>query len=102
MQFPSLAMSLLLQTTTLGERKIVDLLDTSGSGDVDTSTVRITHGDEDRQIQGLSGRTLLLPDHWDNPSGRWHVGIKAAFDLFPTAVKTRMQVWQRRKEAIAH
>lgn len=81
-----------LQTTPSGERKILDLVDTTGSGDVDTATVRITEGDENREIQGLSGRTLSIPDHWVNPTGRWHVGIKAAFDLFPTAVRTRMQV----------
>ena len=70
----------------------MDLIDTTGSGDVDTSTVRTTESGENRQILGLSGRTLCIPDHWVNPTGKWHVGIKAAFDLFPSAVRTRMQV----------
>jgi len=79
--------------TTTGEQKIVDLLDTSGSGDVDMSMVLSTSDVDGRKVAGLSGRTLLIPDHWTNPSGKWHVGIKAAFDLFPGVVKSRMKVW---------
>ena len=90
---PFLVVLSLSQLTSTGELKIVDLLDTSGSGDVDTSTVLSTSSVEGRKIAGLSGRTLLIPDHWTNPSGKWHVGVKAAFDLFPGAVKSRMQVW---------
>ena len=75
-----------------GERKIVDLVDTTGNGDVDTSTVCTTDVAEGRQIQGLSGRTLTIPNDWVNPSGKWHVGIKALFDLFPSVVKSRIQV----------
>ena len=70
----------------------MDLIDTTGSGDVDTSTVRKTEGGEGRQVEGLTGRTLHIPDGWDNPSGEWHVGVKAAFELFPTSVKVRLQV----------
>ena len=76
----------------MGDRKILDLVDATGSGDVDTSTVHITEGDEGRQIKGLSGRALMVPDEWNNPTGQWHVGIKAAFELFPSAVKSRLQV----------
>lgn len=70
----------------------MDLIDTTGSGDVDTSMVRTTVGEENREIEGLSGRKLVIPDHWVNPSGHWHIGIKAAFELFPSAVKSRIQV----------
>lgn len=82
----------MLQVTTTGERKILDLVDTTGSGDVDTSTVRRTDAVKSRQIQGLSGRQLCIPDDWVNPTGEWHVGIKAIFELFPSTVKSRMQV----------
>lgn len=70
----------------------MDLVDTTGSGDVDTSTVRATDGLQNRKIEGLSGRTLNLPDEWENPTGKWHVGIKAAFELFPTTVRSRIKV----------
>lgn len=78
----------------MGDRKILDLVDTTGSGDVDTSTVHATDGNENRRIQGLSARTLVIPDDWVNPTGKWHVGVKAAFELFPSAVKSRLQVCQ--------
>lgn len=78
--------------TTAGERKILDLIDTTGSGDVDTSVIRITREEKNREIKGLSGRILHIPDEWVNPSGKWHVGIKAIFELFPSAVESRIQV----------
>ena len=33
-----------------------------------------------------------IPNGWTNPSGKWHVGVKAAFELFPSLLKTRLQV----------
>ena len=83
-----------VQETTTGERKILDLVDTTGSGDVDTSTVVRCEVNEDGKsvIQGLSGRSLVVPDGWNNPSGEWHIGIKAAFELFPGNLKSRLQV----------
>ncbi len=83
---------LCIQETSNGERKVLDLVDTTGSGDVDTSKVVTTSELTGREVEGVSGRTLAIPDHWVNPSGKWHVGIKAAFDLFPRTIKTRMQV----------
>lgn len=84
------------QETTTGERKILDLVDTTGSGDVDTSTVvRSEEEDSDsgrRVIKGESGLSLTIPDDWENPSGEWHIGIKAAFELFPGNLKSRLQV----------
>ena len=80
------------QETTAGNRKVVDLIDTSGSGDVDTSTIRKTTDSTNRVIEGLTGRKLCIPDDWENGSGQWHVGLKAAFELFPSRVKSRLQV----------
>ena len=62
-----------LQTTSTDERKIVDLIDASGSGDVDTSTV--VEPDDNGTLTGLSGRTLTLPKDIENPSGKFHIGI---------------------------
>ena len=47
----------LIQVTPDGERKIVDLIDCSGSGDVDTSVTRTA---SDGKILGLSGRELRV------------------------------------------
>lgn len=53
----------LLQTTSTGKEKIIDLRDSTGSGDVDISTivkVVSNNNQEDRYIQGLSGRKLKV------------------------------------------
>lgn len=81
-----------MQETTTGERKVLDLIDTTGSGDLDTSTVVTTECTTGRQIEGLSNRMLSIPDDWENPKGEWHIGLKAAFELFPSNVKSRLQV----------
>ena len=61
-----------LAVTTTGERKIVDILDASGSGDVVTTTKR--KPDADGQLLGLSGRKLTLPEGIKNPAGDYRLG----------------------------
>lgn len=87
----------LLKTST-GERKIVDVIDATGSGDVDTShTVEAT---KEGTLEGLSGRTLTLPNKLKNPSKKFHLGLKRAKDLFHGGVNSRISrlrssEWQR-------
>ncbi len=92
-----------LQVTTDGKPKIIDLVDGSGSGDVDTSKVcEATDG----KIEGLSGKTLTVGAH-TAPTNKWHVGLKPAYDFFPGGLvnrlsKKRKQGWdeqQRKAEA---
>lgn len=83
-----------LQTTSQGLPKIIDVVDGTGSGDVDTSTIREA---EDGAIEGLTGRKLTIPSAWKNSSGDWHVGIKAAFEIFPGQLVGRMKE-ERRKD----
>ncbi|MDA1194094.1 MAG: S8 family serine peptidase [Planctomycetota bacterium] len=82
-----------LQTTSDGRPKIVDLVDGSGSGDVDTSVVRKA---KDGTLEGLSGRTLKL-GNLKAPSGDWHVGLKPAFELYPGGLVARLK--SKRAEA---
>lgn len=77
-----------LETTTDGKPKIIDLIDASGSGDVDTSTVR--HA-EDGTLEGLTGRELTPDPQWQNPTGEYHLGIKRGFELFPSDLVRRLK-----------
>ena len=43
-----------------------------------------------KTVEGLSGRTLRIPKEWKNPSDKWHIGVKNAFDLYPRGVKDRI------------
>ena len=79
-----------LQTTTTGERKIVDIIDGSGAGDVDTThTVELSELDVPGEVEGLSGRTLILPEGFNPANGTFRLGLKAGRELFHT------QVWRR-------
>lgn len=86
-----------LAITTMGERKIVDILDASGSGDVVTTTKR--KPDADGQLLGLSGRKLTLPEGVKNPAGDYRLGLKPASELFYTEVLKRLN--DRRAQARA-
>jgi tripeptidyl-peptidase-2 len=78
-----------LQTTSDGRPKIIDMVDCTGSGDVETTEIReIKQGDS--VLVGLSGRTLTL-GQWSCPSGKFHLGVKRLFDLFPPALAKRVK-----------
>ena len=83
---------LVSQKTTEGKDKILDIIDATGSGDVDTSCIRRTDADADRKIQSPDGRTLEIPDEWCNPTGTWHVGLKNENELIPDVVRTLTKV----------
>lgn len=83
-----------LQKTSDGKPKIVDVIDGSGSGDVDTSTMVKA---KDGIIDGLTGRKLKVDKNWKPRNDEYRVGIKRAYELYPGALVGRMKA-ERRKE----
>ncbi len=69
-----------LQTTPDGRPKIIDMIDGTGSGDVQMGKkVKAEKG----KLTGLTGRILTIDEKWKNPTGEYRLGLKAGYDLFP-------------------
>lgn len=88
-----------LQVCPDGSRKLVDVIDCTGSGDVDTShAVDATNG----TLKGLSGRTLNLPTEWPplKPGGKYMLGMKRAFELYPSSGLIKRVQAERRKRSL--
>ena len=88
-----------LVTTPDGKPKIVDLIDGTGDGDVIMGEAVTAEND---QLDGLSGRTLKIDPEWKNPSGKFRLGLKRAYELFPSDLverlkKERRREWDRRQ-----
>lgn len=94
-----------LQVTSDGKPKILDVIDCTGSGDVDTSTV--VQADDVGCIRGASGASLVINSSWKNPTGEWHVGYKLVYELFTDTLTSRLKKerkkrWdEKNQEAIA-
>ncbi|PRQ60108.1 putative tripeptidyl-peptidase II [Rosa chinensis] len=84
-----------LQVTSDGKPKILDVLDCTGSGDVDTS--KVVKADENGCIPGASGASLHVNSSWKNPSGEWHVGYKLVYELFTDTLTSRLKRERRKK-----
>ncbi len=82
-----------LQTTPDGRPKVIDIVDATGSGDVDMSKVVKP---EDGKVTGLTGRTLTLDPKWKVPSGEVRIGMKAGYELFPQELVPRMKSHRRK------
>ncbi|ONK71943.1 uncharacterized protein A4U43_C04F14000 [Asparagus officinalis] len=84
-----------LQVTSDGKPKIIDILDCTGSGDIDTS--KVVKADADGYIIGGSGAKLLVNQSWKNPSQEWHVGYKLVYELFTDTLTSRIQKERKKK-----
>ncbi|KAK3447198.1 hypothetical protein EUGRSUZ_A02778 [Eucalyptus grandis] len=84
-----------LQVTSDGKPKILDVLDCTGSGDIDTSNV--VKADANGSIRGASGASLTINTSWKNPSGDWHVGCKLVYELFTNTLTSRLKKERKKK-----
>lgn len=94
-----------LRVTPDGQRKIVDLVDCTSSGDVNTTTCVALS--EKSTLRGISGRTLHVPQSVANlnKSGLYRLGVKSAYDFFPDSLVRRIKderntAWTRVHENI--
>ncbi|KAF3487031.1 hypothetical protein F2Q69_00057125 [Brassica cretica] len=94
-----------LHVTSDGKPKVLDVIDCTGSGDIDTSTV--VKANEDGLIRGASGEPLVVNSSWKNPTGEWRVGCKLVYQLFTDDLtsrvkKERRKIWdEKNQEEIA-
>jgi tripeptidyl-peptidase II len=77
-----------MQRTPDGRPKVLDLVDATGAGDIDTSSRATTISPA--CVKGLSGRALHL-GAWDNPSGEYKLGLAKGYTLFPKSLVKRLQ-----------
>ncbi|GAB2222014.1 hypothetical protein Drorol1_Dr00013211 [Drosera rotundifolia] len=84
-----------LHVTSDGKPKVLDVLDCTGSGDIDTSTV--VKADGDGRIRGASGALLAVNPSWKNPSGEWHVGSKLVYEFFTNSLISRLKKERKKK-----
>ncbi|KAK7270488.1 hypothetical protein RIF29_23667 [Crotalaria pallida] len=84
-----------LQVTSNGKPKILDILDCTGSGDIDTS--KVVKADADGCISGASGASLVINNSWKNLSGEWHVGYKFVYELFTKTLTSRLKKERKKK-----
>ncbi|GFY84207.1 tripeptidyl peptidase ii [Actinidia rufa] len=84
-----------LQVTTDGKPKVLDVIDCTGSGDIDTSNV--VKADADGCINGASGAPLVVNSSWKNPSGEWHVGYKLVYEFFTDTLTSRLKKERKKK-----
>lgn len=76
-----------LGRTSDGRLKVIDLVDATGSGDIAISKEASVDGGE---VVGLTGRRLTLPKGIDDGASV-RLGMKAAWELFPSALVSRLK-----------
>ncbi len=88
-----------LQTTPDGRAKVIDMIDGTGSGDVQMGKkVKAVDG----KLLGLTGRELTVDPKWKNPTGEYRRGMKAGYELFPedlvaTLKKERARAFKKKE-----
>lgn len=81
-----------LQKTPDGRPKIIDIVDATGSGDVDMSKAVLV---KDGKVTGLTGRELKIPARW-NVKGALRIGVKLAYELYPQGLVPRIEAHRKK------
>jgi tripeptidyl-peptidase-2 len=86
-----------LLVTPDGRPKMLDVIDCTGAGDVDTSHAAAVSADG--TLTGLSGRALKVPAEWPaiKPDAKYQLGLKYAFELYPHGLAARVKKERRKK-----
>eukprot|EP01041_Mallomonas_annulata_P010817 gene10817-22566_t len=83
-----------LQVTSEGKPKIIDIVDCSGSGDVQLGPPLTT---KNGIVLGLGNRIIKVNPDWHNPSGEYKLGIKKGYELYPKDVKDRVKEERKKR-----
>lgn len=92
-----------LSVTSDGRPKIIDIVDCTGGGDVDMSVETQICSEKDFVV-GLTGRRLYITPELRalNPSGKYRLGVKAAFAFLPVALVKRLKSERRDDWLLQH
>ena len=78
---------------------MIDCIDVTGSGDIDTSHTVETEvdGDGSRFIKGLTGSKILIRPEWQNECETWNLGVLDMKKIFPNYVTSRVSTKWKEK-----
>eukprot|EP01084_Bolivina_argentea_P291867 501689_1 len=83
-----------LSITSDGKPKFIDVIDSTGSGDVNTSKqIKISSLHKNILTSPLSNHKLLLNEDWikQNQNGYFNIGLVRAYDFFPKPLVKRLE-----------
>ena len=76
--------------TSDGRPKVVDVQDCSGAGNVAMGALTDCSPDNGVTLVATGGKKLQVNPAWKNPTGKWRVGSKSLFELYPHVLVKRM------------
>lgn len=83
-----------LTETPDGKPKVIDLVDATGSGDVDMALVRKI---QNNSVLSVSGRALKLSPDWKIPTQDVRVGMKLGYELYPQELIPRIKEHRKQR-----
>ncbi len=83
-----------LTETPDGKPKVIDLVDATGSGDVDMALVRKI---QNNSVLSVSGRPLKLSPDWKIPTQDVRVGMKLGYEVYPQELIPRIKEHRKQR-----